>query len=55
MRYLAVSKEQNFPHSSLINSVHSSSDPSQVIQSKLGRKPIIPQVIEQKRVEYHSN
>jgi hypothetical protein len=36
MGHLAVSKEQNFPRSALINSVRSSSDPSQSYPVKTG-------------------
>ena len=52
MGYLAVAKIYTLPRSTLYDYVRSNLDPLQATQSKLGRKPIISLVLEEKFVEY---
>ena len=52
MGYLAVAKIYTLPRSTLYDYVRSNLDPLQTTQSKLGRKPIISLVLEEKFVEY---
>lgn len=52
MGYLAASKRFNVPRSTLFDYVRSNSEPTEAVKSKLGRKPILPDELEEKLVEY---
>jgi len=52
MGYLSAAKQYNVPRSTLCDNVRSNWDLCQATRSKLGRKPIIPPILEEKLVEY---